>query len=281
VTAALSLAGLAWEGFAGTSPLSWLNQKPFATIAAVLLFPVAGSLLETGRRWAAVLIAGVLVAQFIWSDSLAALVAAGAGAVAFVLVLIVGRRGGYAVSTAVVAGMLVLPALVAWSDSPSRLQAHGIQLRQSAAHRIVVWDFAGERIAERPLLGWGLGVARRVPGADRNPLDEPRYGGLLMSSGIAPQTELRTLPLHPHNAVLHALLELGVPCLLLYLGLSAMSYRLVLRTMSGRFALATGVATVTAAIAIGQVSFSLWQTWWIAAQFAFAAILLALYRSET
>lgn len=281
VAACLSAAGLAWQQFAGKPfPLA-LNYKPFATVAATLLFPAAGVLCADGARRLAAAGGLVLAALFLWADSLAAAVAVAVGGVVLGVVYFGGRRAAYAVAAAAVAAILVVPALAAWSDAPSQIQDREVRLRQSAMHRIVVWDFVGQRILERPLLGWGLGTARRVPGAAANPLDRPRYRQALLSSGISPDTELRTLPLHPHNAGLHLWLELGAPGLFLYLALCAMCLRQVVRATPDRVALAAGTATVAAVIVIAQVSFSAWQSWWVATQFLAAAILIALYRPET
>ena len=38
--------------------------------------------------------------------------------------------------------------------------------KDSAGHRLEIWHFAGQRIAERPLLGWGLDASRAIPGGN-------------------------------------------------------------------------------------------------------------------
>jgi len=281
VAAVLAVVGLAWREFVGRSFLDVLNYKPFATVAAVLLFPAAGSPDAAGRaRW--VITGGVaLTALFVWSDSLAALVAVIIGALAFGIVRFGGRRAAWMAALGLAFCVVAVPAFVAWSDSPSRISDLDLRLRQSTTHRAAVWDFVGRRILDRPVLGWGMGIARRIPGAAENPLDQPRYRDMLLSSGISAKAELRSLPLHPHNAVLHTWLELGLVGLMLYLALIAICVRSVIRRTADRIPLATGMATASAAVVVGQVSFSVWQSWWIAAQFLAAAIVLAVYRSET
>ena len=39
----------------------------------------------------------------------------------------------------------------------------------SAAHRLLIWDFVIARIADRPLLGWGMEASRVVPGHRDHP----------------------------------------------------------------------------------------------------------------
>lgn len=281
VSASVAVAGLAWRELVGRSFLDALNYKPFATVAAVLLFPAVGQLGAKGHgRWA--IVGGVaLTALFVWSDSLAGLVAAIVGAAACGFVRFGSRRAAIAVSILLGIFAVAGPVLVAWSDSPARISEWGVRLRQSTAHRVVIWDFVGQRILDRPVLGWGLGTARQIPGAGDNPLDQPRYRPMLLSSGISPKADLRSLPLHPHNAVLHTWLELGPVGVMLYLALGAMCFRAIVRRMADRFSLAIGMGTAAAAVVIGQVSFSVWQSWWIAVQFLVAAIVLAVYRSET
>ena len=86
----------------------------------------------------------------------------------------------------------------------------------SAGHRLLIWSFAGDRIAERPLIGWGLDASRAIPGGD----DPIRPGESWM-------------PLHPHNAALQLWLELGVPGAVLFALLAALALaRLAARSMA-------------------------------------------------
>src|SRR6202043_2906705 len=82
-----------------------------------------------------------------------------------------------------------LPGLVQTAD----------QIKLSAGHRLLIWSFVGSRIAERPLVGWGLDSSRAIPGG-KDP--------------IRPGEDW--LPLHPHNAALQLLLELGAPGAVLF-----------------------------------------------------------------
>ena len=90
-----------------------------------------------------------------------------------------------------------LPALAETADA----------VKLSAGHRLLIWSFAGDRIAERPLAGWGLDSSRTIPGG-RDPI---RPGETWM-------------PLHPHNAPLQLWLELGVPGAVLFALLVALAW---------------------------------------------------------
>jgi O-antigen ligase len=96
---------------------------------------------------------------------------------------------------AILTSPLTLPLL---ADDPLVLR-DADTVKTSLAHRFYIWDFTGKRIAERPLLGWGLDSARAIPGGkELIRLDQER------------------LPLHPHNAPLQVWLELGVPAAVLF-----------------------------------------------------------------
>ena len=82
----------------------------------------------------------------------------------------------------------------------------------SAGHRLLIWSFAGDRIAERPVTGWGLDSSRAIPGGD-DPI-RPRE---------------TWMPLHPHNAALQVWLELGAPGAALFALLAAIVWRALAR----------------------------------------------------
>jgi len=49
-----------------------------------------------------------------------------------------------------------LPALTEGADD----------VKLSAGHRLLIWSFAGDQIAEQPLAGWGLDSSRAIPGGE-------------------------------------------------------------------------------------------------------------------
>ena len=86
------------------------------------------------------------------------------------------------------------------------------RLPTSALHRMLIWDFTAERIAERPLLGWGMEASRTVPGGRGQPeaaaLDRMRVTDPGQRRWFA-EPHVQILPLHPHNGALQLWLELG------------------------------------------------------------------------
>jgi O-antigen ligase len=116
----------------------------------------------------------------------------------------------------------------------------------SAGHRLLIWSFAGDRIAERPLTGWGLDASRAIPGGD----DPIRPGEPWM-------------PLHPHNAALQVWLELGAPGAVLFALLVALVWGALARAeWPPLFAAAAG-GSLTIAFVGCFGTYGIWQEWWL------------------
>ncbi len=129
-------------------------------------------------------------------------------------------------------GLIVLPA-----DATEVLPV-------SWAWRIEIYTYTLERIAERPLLGWGLDAAR-----------------VLSEPATLRGVEIDRLPLHAHNAGLHIWLETGAVGAVLSAGaLAAMA--LTLNRSAPEPAVAAGVAWVLAGwLATVTFGYGVWQEW--------------------
>ena len=247
----------------------YFGLKPAGSVIAVLL-PLVPFL--PVPRWArAAMVLGGLVTLLLLpasSAKIAALVGLAALAAAWPLGPWVARGIGMALAAGFVATPLVfgaaLPRLPSLETVPP-----------SAAHRILIWDFALARIAERPLTGWGGEASRAVPGG-RDTFDIPtldRFG--LSSPGSRAwfaRPEAQRLPLHTHNAMLQVWLELG--------GVgAALAALLVLRL--GWVAGASGPAgagVLAAAVTVGMLSYGIWQEWWIGLLLILVAVFAAFNR---
>jgi O-antigen ligase len=51
---------------------------------------------------------------------------------------------------------------------PPKAMFEQLSLPRSAYHRLLIWQFASEKITERPLLGWGFNTSRAIPGGEEN-----------------------------------------------------------------------------------------------------------------
>ena len=240
--------------------------KPAASLMALLL-PMGFALPWPWFARAALLVlgAGVLIALPGETARLATI----AGLAAALLSLAAPRLVPKLVGAGVAVLILLMPLLVAFIP-----QIPSAGLPPSAVHRLVIWDFAAARIAEKPLAGWGLEASRAMPGGraqpdaatlDRLNITAPAQRAFLVS----PHVEV--MPLHPHNGALQLWLELG--------GIGALigaALMLALGFAAARSAApAVGAGMLASAAVTGMLSFGLWQAWWVAS-LLLAMVALAL-----
>lgn len=123
----------------------------------------------------------------------------------------------------------------------------------SLQHRLFIWSFTSLRIAEKPLLGWGMNSAKIIPDGDRD-----------VTVGWGPgKLQWRALPLHPHNAVLQWWLELGLVGALIATG-GVVTLISALWRQSDPAKRMASTACLGAALIVSLLSFGAWQSWWLA-----------------
>jgi O-antigen ligase len=171
---------------------------------------------------------------------------------------LVARIAAALTVVAVLTAPLTLPLL---ADHPLVLR-DADAFKTSFGHRLLIWDFAGDRIAERPLLGWGLDSSRSIPG-----------GKELI------RTDQRRLPLHPHDAALQVWLELGLPgAALSALLLGWLWLRLAAAPWPRLYTAAAG-GSLAAASAVMSAGWGVWQEWWIATLSLATFAIIAMARA--
>jgi O-antigen ligase len=240
--------------------------KPAASLMALLL-PMGFALPWPWFARAALLVLGAGVLIVLPGET--ARLATIAGLAAALLSLAAPRLMPKLVGAGVAVLILLMPLLVAFIP-----QIPSASLPPSAVHRLVIWDFAAARIAEKPLAGWGLEASRAMPGGraqpdaatlDRLNITTPAQREFL----VLPHVEL--MPLHPHNGALQLWLELG--------GIGALigaALMLALGFAAARSAApAVGAGMLASAAVTGMLSFGLWQAWWVAS-LLLAMVALAL-----
>ncbi len=231
--------------------------KPGATVFALLVWPMLATLLGRGRPVLAALSAAVIAVPLYLLDGKAAFLGLAVGTGVFALGALRPR-----LAAAAIAAVLALLSLTGpvWAPRLVHMPAVLNHVPPSGHHRLFIWNFAAERIAERPWLGWGLNTARIMPGGD---------------TVVDPLTHGTAMPLHPHNAGLQLWLELGVPGLVLGLAFTMVVLAAIVRGLPGRSAPAAGLAAVASALVISDLSYGIWQNWWLCT-FAVIAALLAI-----
>tara|TARA_R110002110_G_scaffold56163_10_gene159879 strand:+ start:2547 stop:3824 length:1278 start_codon:yes stop_codon:yes gene_type:complete len=257
--------GLSWSeiiniGFGGINIASFLKNG--VTISALAVWPAAAWLWMRGQRFAAVtgiILLTVIVVRTEHGTALLALAGGGICGMAGLLLPTVFPR----LLVILGAGWLLLapPVLQVVVDQVDLSAESGntTKIPASMIGRLVIWDFVLEKIAERPVAGWGLGTSRSVPGGDEK----------VDVTYLTSENEERVLftdfrlPLHPHNQILQLWLELGgVGVVCLALSFVLLAWRMAGRASSGIVSAAHS-AGLTAAMVFANSSFGLWQNWWI------------------
>jgi O-antigen ligase len=146
-----------------------------------------------------------------------------------------------------------------WNTTPALAQHSS---GSSAAHRTEIWQFTAQRIAEKPILGWGFNSARAIPNGS----------AVSVYQGHDPMKSI--IPMHPHNWILHAFLELGVVGLSLFAMCCAWVLYQIRRLKTSLQSAA--LASYSVAMVIGMFSISLWSNWWWASLLLTATIFQLL-----
>jgi len=246
----LAVADLATHGAVG-APFTDRAYQPAglnrASVSfAILLLPLTAVLGGGGSSICALLLATATAATIFVLAGTTAKAALAAGVPIGVLLYFARTRTAHA--AAVVSALIVITAPVTFArlGSLAALTETADAVKLSAGHRLWIWSFAGDRIAERPLAGWGLDASRSIPGGK----DPIRPGETW-------------LPLHPHNASLQLWLELGVPGAALFaLVVAYLWHALAAAPWSRMFTAAAGASLATASIACAA-AYGIWQEWWL------------------
>jgi O-antigen ligase len=201
-------------------------------------------------------------------SSAGAVLGLAAGFVAFALAWIAPRLTAAALALGLVVLAAGLPLAVPSYGTTVALREHGTPIKWDGLHRLLIWRFTADRIAERPVLGWGMDASRAMPGG------KTRFADLFPDAQLPGDAE--ALPLHPHDAALQWELELGVPGTVLCLAIVAWGlWRVTEAEHVPRLARASGLAWAASALVIALLDYGAWQAWWFACLFLGAAIASA------
>jgi O-antigen ligase len=239
---------------------SWLNQASISF--AILLFPASAALFLLGlTRAAAVIAAATAASVFALAGTAAKAVLIAGLAMGFVLHQSRSRATRVAAVVSVIA-IVTAPLTFGRLDRVPGLGEKADTVKTSAGHRLLIWSFTSDRIAERALTGWGLDASRTIPGG----------------SDLIRPTET-WLPLHPHNAALQVWLELGVPGAALFALLLALPWAALANARwPPLFAAATGAA-LTAGLVGCFATYGIWQEWWLGTLWFALFIVLVMARA--
>lgn len=228
------------------------------TVLSLLVWPavlIVGSQWGKGRAIGLWIYCAALVATFTSNAATLGLVL---GGILFLAAL--ARRRVAALAAAGFIGIAVLASPFVHSTLPDpKMMLEDWEIPRSAYARLLIWSFASDRVAERPILGWGFNGSRSIPGgADRLDESEP------------------ALPLHPHNAALQWWLELGVIGAMLGLLLPGLLCWRLAGSRAPPGAPEAAIGALVAACCICFLAYGIWQSWWMAALWLIAGWLASI-----
>lgn len=270
VWAAAGLIGadlLVWADLGTSGAISGLFRKipfaanlysPGAAISACAILPIAVGLHRLSGPGPAFLFAGFCVATIFVLANEAAQLAAVFGILMFAAVR--WRRALFWPVVLVPLAVGVMSPAFFVKGISNNLLCTLFEIKQSAAHRLVIYEFSSRKIFEKPLVGWGMDASRSMPGGS----GAAKAYDCSRTDGSSIDRHLGTLvPLHPHNGSLQLWLELGAVGVVIFLGLLGL---LIWRWQRG-YASSDGRPLIaglsTAVFLIYNISFGLWQGWLI------------------
>jgi exopolysaccharide production protein ExoQ len=148
-------------------------------------------------------------------------------------------------SVLLVLTVVTAPLTFAQADRIAGMVHAADWVKSSAGHRLLIWSFVGDRIAEHPVRGWGLEASRAIPGG---------------SDPVRP--DQTWLPLHPHNAPLQVWLELGVPGAVAFALLCGWLWLAMADVGWPRLYAGAACGSLATAIVASFATYGMWQEWW-------------------
>lgn len=227
----------------------YVMNRPIVT-ATLLFWPLAAALRARGRNGLALAIFAVVAAGAIVSTSGTSKLSVLVGAAAFVCALAAPRLVKALAAPVLVLAMAVQPV---FGLALSRAIPESGMSALSSAHareRVDIWITFGEVAMRRLATGTGFGSS---PKLDKDPvaLEVPERHRAMVAVG------------HPHDALLQAWTELGLPGALIGIVLLGLVGLRLARLPNAL--LPERAACAVAVLAIAMESHGAWQGWWIAA----------------
>lgn len=228
-----------------------------STVLAIAVWPAMLALERLCRPCGLILwiISGAVVASLLSGAAKLALVL---GLCAFAASYALPRIAPRALASAVAVLVLTAPLLPRLLPPAPELKSYADMVSRSGYHRLLIWSFTAEKIAERPAFGWGFDSSRRIAGGEAK-LDEYEAA----------------LPLHPHNAALQVWLELGASGGIIAAVLLGWVV-LRLERIERRLERAVAAGAIIAALTIAFLSYGIWQSWWLGALWLGAGTTIAV-----
>ena len=241
-----------------------IEEKRSALFIGALLWPALAVFAAKTRYGPAAALFGAAVLAAAAGHSGAALFGLGAGGVVYGLALIGPRFTLGLTALCAAAALLSAPWQGAGLARVMTPNMEAVLAQVHAAHRIAIWSEFGRRIWEEPLRGRGFNTSQSL------------YRAAVAQTDA--QADRLIEKIHPHNIYIQIWTELGALGVAFAGLFGAALYRAMLSLP--RSALAPRLALTAYVAAVGLVSHSLWQPWWLAA-IAASCIFMRMGAAET
>lgn len=231
------------------------NLNRTSTVISLLVWPVALIVAQIYNRIAAATVIALSALLLFALAPSTPLVAFAVGLVAFAIAWISHGLAKRVLLLAFAGAVISIPLLDVLAPPVIDFLAANVHAPHSEIHRLVIWQFAAERVFEHPLFGWGLDASRAIPG-NSDQLFLFYFGGNAETG--------QALPLHPHNALIQIWLELGLVGVILVGAIFSLIVASIPTSPHNRAGPATLIATTACAFTVAQLGFGIWQGWWMA-----------------
>ncbi len=233
---------------------------------ALFAWVVIASLIGSKKNIQAFVVYVVVLFTLGISDNLAAFASFSVGGVVFLVTMYNCFANPRLLSFLLISCILIFISIITLI-TPYKIAEEANFLPISAKHRLFIWDYSVQKIAQKPFIGWGHGASRNFESIDEDFIE---YDG----------QKLSLFPTHPHNNIVQILLENGIVGLTIYLALLCkylFCWNKVFwqhKSRRLRSIRSTGIACFCTFLIISMISFNMWQNWFL---YSYLWIALMLY----
>ena len=148
------------------------------------------------------------------------------------------------------------------------------KIDKKVSHRLIIWSHSSDKIFNKVFLGYGVSSSRKFGELEKIEFidirEEKKFKFILPS-----------IPLHPHNNTIQIWLELGMLGIIsFYSFLIFIWYSTVFRSNLSDIQTAFISGSIFCVFIINQISYGLWQSWWISSIILLIIFSLIILKSH-
>ena len=133
-------------------------------------------------------------------------------------------------------------------------------------HRLIIWSYVKEKILNKPF--WGNGAFSS---------SSMNHHSIITTL----KTNYELLPSHPHNGILQIWLELGFLGIIFFLFfIISLLSKIYKYAHQDKVLVSAALLSFFQIFLIGQISFGIWQSWWIAVIFMNSILFSFLFKKN-